>query len=41
MFRFVSLPMVETRMLESRPAYAAHSQPTPLVILRPPRRSAG
>jgi len=41
MFRFVSLPMIETRMLERRPAYAAHIKSTPLVILRPPRRSAG
>jgi len=41
MFRFVSLPMVETRMLERRSAYAAHTKLTPLVILRPPRRSAG
>ena len=40
MFRFVSLPMVETRMLERRPAYAAYTDRTPLVILRPPRRSA-
>jgi steroid 5-alpha reductase family enzyme len=38
MFRFVSLPMVETRMLERRSAYAAHIQTTPLVFLRPPRR---
>jgi hypothetical protein len=28
-------------MLESRPAYAAHTKLTSLVILRPPRRSAG
>jgi steroid 5-alpha reductase family enzyme len=41
MFRFVSLPMVETRMLERRPDYAAHTRTTPLVFLRPPRRSAG
>jgi steroid 5-alpha reductase family enzyme len=41
MFRFVSLPMVETRMLESRPEYAAHARDIPLVILRPPRRTAG
>ena len=41
MFRFVSLPMVETRMLERRPAYAAHTKTTPLVFLRPPRRAAG
>ncbi len=40
MFRFVSLPMVETRMLERRPDYAAHTQTTPLVFLRPPRRTA-
>jgi steroid 5-alpha reductase family enzyme len=41
MFRFVSLPMVETRMLERRPDYAAHTKTLPLVMLRPPRRSAG
>jgi len=41
MFRFVSLPMVETRMLERRPDYAAHTQTTSLVIPWPPRRSAG
>jgi len=40
MFRFVSLPMVETRMLERRPGYAAYTRTTPLVILRPPRRAA-
>jgi hypothetical protein len=33
--------MVETRMLERRPAYAAHTKTTPLVFLRPPRRAAG
>jgi steroid 5-alpha reductase family enzyme len=41
MFRFVSLPMVETRMLERRPDYALHTKTTPLVILRPPRRTLG
>jgi steroid 5-alpha reductase family enzyme len=40
MFRFVSLPMVETRMLERRPDYAAHTQTTSLVIPWPPKRAA-
>jgi len=40
MFRFVSLPMIEARMLERRPDYAAHAQTTSLVIPWPPRRSA-
>jgi len=39
MFRFVSLPMVETRMLERRPDYAAHTQTTSLVIPWPPKRA--
>jgi steroid 5-alpha reductase family enzyme len=41
MFRFVSLPMVETRMFERRPDYASHAKCTSLVIPWPPRRSAG
>ena len=41
MFRFVSLPMVETRMLERRPDFAAHKRTTSLVIPWPPRRAAG
>ena len=40
MFRLVSLPMVETRMLERRPDYAAHTQTTSLVIPWPPKRAA-
>jgi len=38
MFRFVSLPMIETRMLERRPAFAAYQSRVPIVIPRPPRR---
>jgi steroid 5-alpha reductase family enzyme len=41
MFRFVSLPMIETRMQERRPGWAAHAGRTPLVIPRPPKRAAG
>jgi steroid 5-alpha reductase family enzyme len=41
MFRFVSLPMIETRMQERRAGWAAHAAKTPLVIPRPPRRQAG
>jgi steroid 5-alpha reductase family enzyme len=41
MFRFVSLPMIETRMRERRPDWPAYAQRTPLVIPRPPRRAAG
>jgi steroid 5-alpha reductase family enzyme len=32
MFRFVSLPMIEKRMIERRPQFASHAQRTPLVI---------
>jgi len=35
MFRFVSLPMIETRMLERRPPYADWTQRSSLVLLRP------
>lgn len=38
MFRFVSLPMIETRMLERRPAYAEWTQRSSLVV--PGRRAA-
>jgi steroid 5-alpha reductase family enzyme len=34
MFRFVSLPMIETRMLERRPGYAQRAANTPLLIPR-------
>ena len=37
MFRFVSLPMIETRMSGRRPAYAAWAARSSLVWLRPPR----
>ena len=37
MFRFVSLPMIETRMRESRPDWDAHAARTSLVLPRPPR----
>jgi len=37
MFRFVSLPMIETRMRERRPAYAGWAARSSLVLLRPPR----
>ncbi len=32
MFRFISLPMIERRMIERRPQFASHAQRTPLVI---------
>lgn len=36
MFRFASLPMIETRMLERRPeAFAAYARRTPMVLPRP------
>jgi steroid 5-alpha reductase family enzyme len=38
MFRFVSLPMIETRMRERRPAFAEWAGRSSLVLLRPPRR---
>ena len=37
MFRFVSLPMIETRMRERRPAYADWVARSSLVLPRPPR----
>ncbi|MCZ6464375.1 MAG: DUF1295 domain-containing protein [Proteobacteria bacterium] len=37
MFRGVSLPMIETRMLERRPHYDTHQKRTSMVIPRPPR----
>jgi steroid 5-alpha reductase family enzyme len=40
MFRFVSLPMIETRMQERRPGWPEYAKRAPLVIPRPPRRSA-
>jgi steroid 5-alpha reductase family enzyme len=39
MFRFVSLPMIETRMRERRPAFAAWAESSSLVLPRPPRRA--
>ncbi|RMD85249.1 MAG: DUF1295 domain-containing protein [Candidatus Dadabacteria bacterium] len=33
MFRFISLPMMEERMLARRPGYAEHQRRTPLVLL--------
>lgn len=37
MFRFVSLPMIETRMLERRPGYAAFTERSRLVLPLPRR----
>ncbi len=37
MFYFVSLPMIETRMKERRPGYAAYAARSSLVLPRPPR----
>jgi steroid 5-alpha reductase family enzyme len=37
LFRFVSLPMIETRMRERRPAWAAWAERTSLVLPRRPR----
>ena len=37
MFRFVSLPMIETRMRERRPGYAAWAERSSLVLPRPGR----
>jgi steroid 5-alpha reductase family enzyme len=41
MFRFISLPMMETRMLERRPSFARYRATTPLVVPRPPRAERG
>ena len=32
LFRFASLPLIETRMLQRRPAFAAHQQRVSMVI---------
>jgi steroid 5-alpha reductase family enzyme len=37
LFRFVSLPMIETRMRERRPAYAEWAERSSIVIPWPPR----
>ena len=37
MFYFISLPLMETRMRESRPGFAAHVQRTSMVIPWPPK----
>jgi steroid 5-alpha reductase family enzyme len=39
LFRFVSLPLIETRMLERRPDYAAYSERTSRFIPWPPRHT--
>lgn len=39
MFHWVSLPMIETRMRERRPAYAAYAERTSRLLPRPPARS--
>jgi steroid 5-alpha reductase family enzyme len=41
MFRFVSLPMIETRMSERRPGFAAHAQRVSMVVPWPPRGQLG
>ena len=41
MFRFISLPLMETRMAERRPGFAEHQRRTSLVIPRPLRGRAG
>jgi steroid 5-alpha reductase family enzyme len=38
MFRFASLPMIETRMTERRPGWTEHARRVPLLLPRPPRR---
>ncbi len=38
MFRFASLPLIETRMRQRRPAFAAHQQRVSMVVPRPPRQ---
>jgi steroid 5-alpha reductase family enzyme len=40
MFRFVSLPLIETRMRERRPAFADWAARSSLVLPRPPRAAA-
>jgi hypothetical protein len=40
MFLGASLPLMETRSLERRPAYAAYADETPLLIPRKPRSKA-
>ena len=37
LFRFASLPLMETRMLQRRPAFAAHQQRVSMVVPWPPR----
>jgi len=38
MFRFASLPLIETRMRQRRPAFAAHQQRVSMVVPWPPRQ---
>jgi steroid 5-alpha reductase family enzyme len=40
MFRFVSVPLIDTRMLERRPGYASHMERTSRVLPLPRRKSA-
>ena len=37
MFRFISLPMIETRMCERRPGYADYAARSSMLLPRPPR----
>jgi len=37
LFRFASLPLIETRMLQRRPGFAAHQQRVSMVVPWPPR----
>ncbi len=39
MFVFVSIPMIDQRMLARRPDYAAKMQTVPALVPRPPRAS--
>ena len=40
MFRFASLPMIETRMLERRPAFADYQRRVSIVVPWPPKPSS-
>ena len=38
MFIFATIPMMDERLIKSRPAYKAHMEQVPSLIPRPPRQ---
>jgi steroid 5-alpha reductase family enzyme len=40
LFVFISIPMMEKRLLATRPGYAAYKEATSMLLLLPPRRAA-